>query len=100
MSESTFDTSLEVSTIVGRWQILWLTWVTRVMFAAALVGLIVPAGAGTAIRIGVVSVAIAVPLLRVAWLIRRWRQESDWRFVALGLTLLSVIAAGAALAII
>ena len=59
MSETSFDTSLRVSTIVGRWQILVLTWATRVIFVAALIGLILPSIVGTALRIGVVGVAIA-----------------------------------------
>jgi hypothetical protein len=42
---------------------------------------------------------IAAPLLRVAWLIFRWSQEGDYRYVAIGLGLLSVIAAGAALTV-
>jgi hypothetical protein len=99
MTDSVFNTAHPVSKVVGRWQIPVLTWATRVIFVSAVIGLIVPAAVGTAIRVGVVSVAIAVPLLRVAWLVYRWRQERDWRFVALGLTLLSVIAAGAVLAL-
>lgn len=100
MNDTTFDTSLPVSTVIGRWQIPTLTWATRVIFVSAVIGLILPATVGTAVRIAVVSAAIALPLLRVAWLIYRWREERDWRFVALGLTLLAVIATGAVLALV
>ena len=100
MSDPVFDTSLPVSEVIGRSQIPVLTWATRVIFVSALIGLIGPATVGTTVRIVVVSAAIAVPLLRVGWLIHRWRQERDWRFVALGLTLLAVIAAGAVLALV
>ena len=46
----------------------------------------------------VVVAVVSVPLLRVGWLVHRWRQERDGRFVAIGLALLAVVAAGAALA--
>jgi hypothetical protein len=45
------------------------------------------------------AAVIAAPLMRVAWLIFRWSQERDYRYVAIGLSLLSVIAAGAALTV-
>ena len=100
MNDPVFDTSLPVSTVIGRWQIPALTWATRVIFVAALIGLILPATVGATVRVTVVSAAIALPLLRVGWLIYRWREERDWRFVALGLTLLAVIAMGAVLALV
>ena len=94
-----FDHDLPVSTIRGRWQIPALTWVTRVLLGAAIVGVLAPGSVGIAIQTAVVAVVIAVPLLRVAWLIHRWRQERDWLFVGLGLLLLAVIACGALLSI-
>jgi hypothetical protein len=45
---------------------------------------------------GVISVGLitATPLLRVAWLMFRWLQEQDWRFVWTAAALLVVIALG------
>lgn len=95
MTHARFDDDLAVSTIRGHWQIPALTWVTRILLAAAVIGVLAPSNIGTSIQIAVVATAIAVPLVRVAWLIHRWRQEQDWRFVWLGLALLAVIAGGA-----
>lgn len=87
-----------VSSIRGRLQAPALTWVTRVVIALGLVSALLPEGSGIALATAVVSAVVAVPLLRVAWLVHRWRQERDRRFVGMGLALLGVIAAGAALA--
>jgi 4-hydroxybenzoate polyprenyltransferase len=100
MSAVRFDHDLPISTIRGRWQIPALTWVTRVLLAVAIVGALVPSTVGEALQVSVVAIAIAVPLLRVAWLIHRWRQERDWIFVRLGLVLLLVIGAGALVSLI
>jgi hypothetical protein len=76
----------QVSTVRGRWQAPALTWVTRTVIALGLLAAVVP------------DPVIATPLLRVAWLVHRWRQERDRRFVGFGLGLLAVIAVGAGLA--
>ena len=52
--------------------------------------------AGTA----AVAVVMATPLLRVLWLIVRWVQERDWRFVAVASGLLVVVGLGAVLALL
>lgn len=90
----------QVSTIRGRWQAPALTWTTRVVLAAGLLTLVLPGTAGVAVATAVVAVVVATPLLRVAWLVWRWHQEHDRRFVTIGLVLLAVIGAGAALAAI
>ncbi len=95
-----FDHSLAVSTIRGRWQVPYLTWITRVLIVVALVGTFAPGPVGTVVQVSAVAVAIAVPLLRVLWLIHRWRQERDWIFVVIGGALLLVIATGAVIAIV
>jgi 4-hydroxybenzoate polyprenyltransferase len=100
MTAIRFDHDLPVSTIRGRWQIPALTWVTRVLLVVATIGAFVPSVVGSAIQTAVVATAVAVPLLRVAWLIHRWRQERDWVFFRLGLALLCVIGAGALIALI
>lgn len=87
-----------VSTIRGRLQAPALTWVTRAVIVLGLASALLPGGAGTALATTVVAAVVAVPLLRVAWLVHRWRQERDTRFAGMGSALLGVIAAGAALA--
>jgi hypothetical protein len=96
---SEFDHSLRVSTIRGRWQVPYLTWITRVLIVVALVGTFAPDGYGKGIQVAAVAVAVAVPLLRVLWLIHRWRQERDWAFVVTGAALLLVVAVGALVAL-
>lgn len=88
----------QVSTIRGRWQAPALTWTTRVVLVAGLLTLVLPGVAAMAVATAVVAVVIATPLLRVAWLVWRWHQEHDQRFVTIGLVLLAVIGSGAALA--
>jgi hypothetical protein len=100
MSAVRFDHDLPISRIRGRWQIPALTWVTRVLLVVAVVAAFVPDTVGTALQVAVVATAIAVPLVRVAWLIFRWSQERDWIFVRLGLALLLVVGAGALISLI
>jgi hypothetical protein len=88
-----------VSTIRGRWQAPVLTRVTQVMFVLAVVGMLVPAAIGSVLAVAVVGTAIAIPLLRVCWLVFRWCQERDTWFAVIGLALLAVVAFGAIMAI-
>lgn len=87
-----------VSAIRGRMQAPALTWVTRVVIGLGLLSALLPDDVGVAVATAVVAAVVAVPLLRVLWLVHRWRQERDPRFVRLGCVLLGVIAVGAALA--
>lgn len=87
-----------VSTVRGRWQAPALTWLTRVLLVVAVASAVVPGRGGTVLAVGVVGVVVATPLLRVGWLVLRWTQERDWRFVVLGLALLAVVGIGAGLA--
>lgn len=87
-----------VSTVRGRWQAPMLTWTTRVVVVAGLISALLPGRAGTAVATAVVAAVVAAPLLRVAWLVHRWRQEHDRRFVSAGMALLGVVAVGAVLA--
>jgi hypothetical protein len=88
----------QVSTIRGRWQSPALRWTTRVVIVLGLVSLALPEPASEAVAVAVVGAVVATPLLRVLWLVHRWHQEDDRRFVTVGLTLLGVVAVGAALA--
>lgn len=87
-----------VSTIRGRWQGPALLWTTRSLFVLAITGGLAPGAAGRSLAVAAAAVVAAVPLLRVVWLVVRWAQESDRRFVAVGAGLLAVVAAGATLA--
>ena len=86
-----------VSTIRGHYQGPALTWLTRVVMVAGVLGAVLPGTMGTAIATAAVAAVTAAPLLRVAWLVFRWTQEHDRRFVVLGSALLAVVAVGAAL---
>ena len=88
----------EVSTIRGRWQAPALTWLMRVVLVAAIAGAVVPGAAGIAFATAAVGAVVAAPLLRVAWLVFRWIQEGDRRYVLSGLGLLAIIGLGAVLA--
>ena len=87
-----------VSTIRGRYQAPGLTWLTRLVIVAGVLGALLPGAAGIAVATAAVAAVVAAPLVRVAWLTFRWTQEDDRRFVTLGVALLTVVAAGAALA--
>lgn len=87
-----------VSAIRGRLQAPALTWVTRVVLAVGVVSALLPDDLGIPLATAVVASVVAAPLLRVLWLVHRWRQERDARFVRFGSALLGVVAAGAALA--
>lgn len=88
----------DVSTIRGRWQIPALRALSFGLIGLAVVALVLPGGAGRAVQWVVVGLVTAGPLVRVLWLVHRWRQERDWRFVGAGVALLAVIAVGALLA--
>ncbi|HUP15178.1 MAG TPA: DUF1634 domain-containing protein [Acidimicrobiia bacterium] len=87
------------SHITGRRQAAGLRLATALAAFAAAIGVLAPDPIGAIAGIVAMAAVIATPLLRVAWLIFRWSQEGDYRYVAIGLGLLSVIAAGAALTV-
>ncbi len=86
-----------VSSIRGRFQAPALTWLTRLVVVVGVVGATLPGAAGIAVATAAVVAVAAAPLLRVLWLVFRWGQEGDRRFVVVGLGLLGVIALGAVL---
>ena len=87
-----------VSTIRGRWQAPGLTWLTRVVLVVAALSAVAPDPIAPVMAGTAVAAVIATPLVRVAWLVLRWAQEEDWRFVLAGLGLLAVVGLGAGLA--
>lgn len=87
-----------VSTIRGRYQVPGLTWLARGLIALGIAGMLVDGTPRTVVGTVAVAVVVAAPLLRVAWLVVRWIQERDGRFVLAGVGLLAVVAAGVVLA--
>ncbi len=68
-----------------------------VITVAALVGVLVGGESGRVIDATVIVVLCVVPWLRVVWLVARWRRIGDMRFVAVGVTLLTLTVVGVAL---
>ena len=87
------------SHITGRRQAAGLRLATALAAVAAAIGILAPDPLAAIAGSIAVTAVIAAPLLRVAWLIVRWSQEGDYRYVAIGLGLLSVIAVGAGLTV-
>ena len=88
-----------VSSIQGRRQGPALRAAAALALVAAAAGLLLPDELGDALAVTSVVVVSATPLLRVTWLIFRWSEERDWRFVVLGVALLGVVGLGALLAL-
>ncbi len=84
-----------VSSIQGRRQAPALRVAAAAAFGAAVAALLLPGALGDAFAVTAVVVVTATPLLRVGWLIFRWSQERDWRFVAIGVGLLTIVSLGA-----
>lgn len=93
-------TTKTVSRVTGRRQGPSLRLIT--VLAWVLAGLGALSGAQPFVTAGVVALALvtATPLLRVAWLVFRWLQERDWRFVWTAVALLGVIAVAGMIALI
>ncbi len=65
-----------------------------VITVAALVGVLLGGELGKTVDAVVIVVLCVVPWLRVAWLVARWRRIGDVRFVAVGVTLLTLTVGG------
>lgn len=89
-----------VSRVTGRRQGPVLRSTTLVAWVLAGLGAL--SGSQPFATAGVVALVLvtSVPLLRVAWLIFRWLQERDWRFVCTAVALLGVIAAAGFVALV
>jgi hypothetical protein len=86
-----------VSTIRGRWQRPALTLLTTSVLVLSTVATLLPGPAGDGLGVAVVAAIVAAPLVRVAWLVFRWWQEGDRRFVVTGAALLAIVGIGALL---
>lgn len=71
---------------------------SRTVIVLGVASAVLPGRVGRGVATAVVAGVVAVPLLRVAWLVHRWRQEHDPRFVRAGVGLLGIVATGACLA--
>lgn len=77
--------------------------VGKVVLVAALVGgigILLGDGLGDVLAGIAVGVVIALPLLRVVWLVATWKRQRDMRFVRLGTVLLALVALGFVLALL
>lgn len=84
-----------VSAVTGIRQAAALRLATRSAFALAVIGVLGLGSVSTVAAAASLTIIVAAPLLRVAWLIVRWAQEGDRRFAGLGAVLLLLGAAGA-----
>ncbi len=87
-----------VSTVRGRLQAPALRALTVLLVLLSALAVLLPGSAGHRTGVAVVALCVAAPLLRVAWLVRRFVQERDGRFAVRGLLLLVLVAAGPVLA--
>lgn len=87
-----------VSRIRGRWQAPGLRVLVRVVLVVSVVGGLLGGRVGRGLAAAAVIAIIAAPLARVCWLLFRWAQERDWRFVLLGLAVIAVVGSGGVLA--
>ncbi|HEX6221727.1 MAG TPA: DUF1634 domain-containing protein [Acidimicrobiia bacterium] len=93
-------TANTVSRVTGRRQGPILRSTT--VIAWVLAGLGALSEAQPFVTAGVVALVLvtAAPLLRVTWLMFRWIQERDWRFVWTAVALLGVIAVAGIVALV
>lgn len=76
-----------------------LVWRTLLAAAAlALVGVLLPAEIGEPIEIAAIAIVTGIPLVRVAWLIKRWSSLRDMKYVWWAVLLLALVAVGPVLA--
>lgn len=76
-----------------------LVWRTLLASAAlALVGVLLPTEIGEPIEIAAIAIVTGIPLVRVAWLIKRWSSLRDMKYVWWAVLLLALVAVGPVLA--
>ncbi len=62
--------------------------------ALALVGVLLPVNLGEPVELLAVALVVAIPFIRVVWLVTRWWKQRDFRFVRWALLLLMLVAVG------
>lgn len=85
-------TANPISRVTGRRQSPALRWVTIIAWVLAGIGALGGSQPFATAGVVAISLVIGVPLLRVGWLMFRWIQERDWRFVWTAAALLGVVA--------
>lgn len=73
---------------------------TVAVFLLAVGGFVLPEPASTTSATLMVAVLVAVPAVRVGWLVQRWFRRGDRRYGLVALGLLAVVALGAATALV
>lgn len=89
-----------VSVISGRRQAPALRFITIAAWVLASIGAVSTGRWAQAAGVAAIGLVTAAPLLRVGWLIYRWVQERDLRFVWTAVGLLVIIAVGAVAALV
>jgi hypothetical protein len=84
---------------VGRQRYLtgFLRIATVVVLASAVLGVVLRDDAGQAAATVMVALLIAIPLVRLVWLVLRWLHKGDRRFAALAVLLILLVGVGAVL---
>ena len=77
-----------------------MRWATFTAWGLALVATVAPSDWSTIAGALALGLIITAPILRVLLLVVAWWTEQDFKFVALALALLSVIATGAVIALV
>lgn len=93
-------TSGQVSIIQGRRQRPALRIISLTSWLLAGIGALGTAQPFSGAGLLAIILVTAAPLLRVGWLIFRWGQERDWRFVWTAIALLVVIAGAGLVAVL
>lgn len=62
--------------------------------AFALLGIVTENSVATALSVVAVGIVTAIPILRVAWLVKRWAGQRDTKFAWVAVLLLVLIAIG------
>ena len=82
-------------------RMMWALRVTaRVTFVVAAAGTVLPGATGRKASAVAVGLVIAAPLVRVSWLAYRWWRWGDRRFASVAASLLLVVGAGTAIALL
>jgi hypothetical protein len=78
--------------------VLFLRATLVLVVASSAAALALPGGAGETASTAMIALLIAIPLVRVAWLVVRWLRLGDLRFAATAAGLLVIVGTGALVA--
>lgn len=66
----------------------------------ALIGVLVPGDWGVSLATAAIVVVTAIPILRVAWLVKRWLGQRDTKYAWAAVLLLVLVALGPVIALV